>query len=181
MADALRLDDAGGARAAKDLEFLWFGDCTALLLQNEACDIIGDAFDKRGQEAERARKVAQEKNLPPAPDLNRPEILDAAARRAQPHQQRQQLAVQSRAARRRACRAPDAKSCAPATLLLLASDGFLALATDYGAYDATGLMAAARDKGLAALGEELRAIENADPMGEKFARFKKSDDATALA
>jgi hypothetical protein len=26
----------------------------------------------------------------------------------------------------------------------------------------------------------LRAIENADAMGEKFARFKKSDDATAL-
>jgi hypothetical protein len=42
------------------------------------------------------------------------------------------------------------------------------------------LVTAAKSKGLAALGQELRAIESADPMGEKFARFKKSDDSTAL-
>jgi hypothetical protein len=30
------------------------------------------------------------------------------------------------------------------------------------------------------LGQELRAVEAADPDGRKFARFKKSDDATAL-
>jgi hypothetical protein len=42
------------------------------------------------------------------------------------------------------------------------------------------LISAARENGLAALGQELRAIENADALGEKFARFKKSDDATAL-
>ena len=36
-------------------------------------------------------------------------------------------------------------------------------------------------KGLAALGEELRAIEADDTGGEKFSRFKNSDDATALA
>ena len=65
-------------------------------------------------------------------------------------------------------------------LLLLASDGFLALAADYGAYDAAGLMAAAKARGLAALGAELRDIENDDASGDKFARFKKSDDATAL-
>ncbi len=68
----------------------------------------------------------------------------------------------------------------PGAHLLLASDGFLALASDYGAYDAGGLMAAAMAKGLAALGKELRAIEDADPGGDRFARFKKSDDATAL-
>jgi hypothetical protein len=65
-------------------------------------------------------------------------------------------------------------------LVLIASDGFLALTTDYGAYDMPGLMAAAKSKGLAALGEELRAIEITDPLGEKFSRFKKSDDATAV-
>jgi hypothetical protein len=65
-------------------------------------------------------------------------------------------------------------------MLLLASDGFLALASDYGAYSADTLMAAALDKGLAALGEELRAIEAGDTGGAKFPRFKKSDDATAL-
>ena len=64
--------------------------------------------------------------------------------------------------------------------LLLATDGLLALVSDYGAYDAAGLLQAAKEKGLAALGEELRAIENGDADGNKFARFKKSDDATAL-
>ena len=64
--------------------------------------------------------------------------------------------------------------------LLLASDGFLALISDYNAYDAPGLMHAAAHKGLAALGEELRDIEKGDPSGERFFRFKPSDDATAL-
>jgi hypothetical protein len=64
--------------------------------------------------------------------------------------------------------------------LLLATDGFLALVSDYGAYDAPGLMQAAMAKGLAALGEELRAIEKSDAAGERFFRFKASDDATAL-
>ena len=64
--------------------------------------------------------------------------------------------------------------------MLLASDGFLALASDYGAYSADSLMAAAMAKGLKALGEELRAIEAGDAGGDKFPRFKKSDDATAL-
>ena len=69
---------------------------------------------------------------------------------------------------------------APGSHLLLASDGFLALASDYGAYSADNLMAAARDKGLVALGQELRAIEAGDAGGDRFPRFKKSDDATAL-
>ncbi len=69
---------------------------------------------------------------------------------------------------------------APGTVLLLATDGFLALASDYGVYSADSLMAAAQSKGLAALGEELRTIEAGDAGGDKFPRFKKSDDATAL-
>ncbi len=66
------------------------------------------------------------------------------------------------------------------TIVLLASDGFLALVSDYERYDAAGLIAAAETKGLAVLGEELRAIEDGDPEGRRFPRFKKSDDATAL-
>jgi hypothetical protein len=42
------------------------------------------------------------------------------------------------------------------------------------------LMEKAASRGLAALGEELREIEDADPQGHKHPRFKKSDDATAL-
>jgi hypothetical protein len=69
---------------------------------------------------------------------------------------------------------------APDSRLLLASDGFLALASDYGRYSPETLFAAAAERGLAALGEELRAIEAGDPEGLRYPRFKRSDDATAL-
>jgi serine/threonine protein phosphatase PrpC len=123
--------------------------------------------------------VAQMANMSAASGINRPEIepLLRAARnrinsgrnwlfspdvRAADHVSRRHLSLQKDA------------------LLLLASDGFLALVSDYNVYDMQGLMAAAAAKGLAALGTELRAIEDADPLGEKFPRFKKSDDATAV-
>ncbi|MDX2275995.1 MAG: protein phosphatase 2C domain-containing protein [Hyphomonadaceae bacterium] len=64
--------------------------------------------------------------------------------------------------------------------ILIASDGFSALADRYGAYDGAGLVQAALDKGLQELGRELRAIESADANGAKHPRFKASDDATAL-
>jgi hypothetical protein len=167
------------AETKAGLECLWFGDCTALLQQGEQCLVIGEAFDKRGEESKSARRIALEKNLQPAPDLNRPEILShLRAARARVNSGSYYLfSPNPRAAAHAARKTVKPK---PGDILLLASDGFLALATDYGAYNAKSLVAAARDKGLGALGEQLRAIENGDPLGEKFARFKKSDDATAL-
>jgi serine/threonine protein phosphatase PrpC len=160
------------------LEFLWYGDCAALVSAGDAAvTIVGETFDKRAAEARRARALAKEKNL--SPSLSRPEFIDAL-----------------RAGRNRINRdgnwlfSPDVKAAAhasrrvmkmaPQTILLLASDGFLALASDYGAYSADSLMAAAMSRGLAVLGGELRAIEAGDSGGDKFPRFKKSDDATAL-
>jgi serine/threonine protein phosphatase PrpC len=162
------------------LEFLWYGDCAALVARSAgdaAVTIVGETFDKRAAEAQRARALAKEKNL--SPSLSRPEFIDAL-----------------RAVRNRINSggnwlfSPDVKAAAhasrrvmkmaPETILLLATDGFLALASDYGAYSADSLMAAAMSRGLAALGEELRAIEAGDSGGDKFPRFKKSDDATAL-
>lgn len=64
--------------------------------------------------------------------------------------------------------------------LLLASDGFSALADRYGLYDAASLVQAARAKGLQELGRALRALEIADQGGARHPRFKPSDDATAL-
>ncbi len=64
--------------------------------------------------------------------------------------------------------------------ILLATDGFAALTDRYAVYDAAGLVQAAVDKGLHALGAELRAIESADSGGAQHPRWKKSDDATAL-
>jgi serine/threonine protein phosphatase PrpC len=167
------------SESGTSLEFLWYGDCAALLLHDQICEIIGDVFDKRGQEAAQARKLTKEKNLAPAADLNRPQILSAlrAARNRVNSGKHWLFSPEPRAAAHVSRRT---LKTAPGALLLIASDGFLALTTDYGAYNALGLVTAARDKGLAALGAELRAIEAGDALGEKFVRFKKSDDATAL-
>lgn len=162
-----------------EIEFLWFGDCAALIEQDRGIEIVGDTIKKRGEEAARARKVAQGANLSSITDVNRPEIVPLL-----------------RAARNRINSggnwlfSPDVRAAAhvakktvavnPGARLLLASDGFLALVSDYRAYDARGLMDAAVSKGLAALGEELRALEKSDQAGERFPRFKTSDDATAL-
>jgi serine/threonine protein phosphatase PrpC len=165
------------AQAEDGLEFLWFGDCAAMLKQGDgAVQIVGETLDKRAAEAGRAQKLSREKGQP---STDRAQFIDAL-----------------RATRNRINSgtswlfSPDVKAAShvsrrvikalPGATLLLASDGFLALASDYGAYSADTLMAAALDKGLAALGEELRAIEAGDTGGAKFPRFKKSDDATAL-
>jgi hypothetical protein len=165
------------AQVEDGIELLWFGDCAALLKQGDGpVQIVGETLDKRAAEAGRAQKLSQEKGQP---STDRAQFIDAL-----------------RATRNRINSgtywlfSPDVKAashvsrrivrCAPGATLLLASDGFLALASDYGAYNPDTLMAAALDKGLAALGEELRAIEADDAGGAKFPRFKKSDDATAL-
>lgn len=169
-------------RRGSEIEFLWYGDCAALVARSAgdaAVTVVGETFDKRAAEAGRAQALAKEKNLSPAAGLSRPEFLGTL-----------------RAARNRINSgdawlfSPDVKAAAhvsrrmmkvtPGATLLLATDGFLALASDYGAYSVDSLMAAALSKGLAVLGEELRAIEAGDSGGDRFPRFKRSDDATAL-
>ena len=164
-------------QAEGDVEFLWFGDCAALVKQGDApVQVVGDGFEKKAEEGRRAGALAKERHQPAT---DRSQFTDAL-----------------RTTRNRINSgnswlfSPDAKAAshvarrimklAPGATLLLASDGFLALASDYGAYSADRLMEAALSKGLAALGEELRAIEADDAQGAKFPRFKASDDATAL-
>jgi hypothetical protein len=163
-----------------EVEFLWYGDCAALVKQGGApVTVVGEIFDKRAAEARRAQALAKEKNLSPAAGLSRAEFIGSL-----------------RASRNRINSgndwlfSPDVKTAshasrrvmkvAPGSHLLLVTDGFLALASDYGAYSADSLMAAALTRGLKALGGELRTIEDGDSGGDKFPRFKKSDDATAL-
>ncbi len=166
-------------RRGSEIKFLWFGDCAAIVEQNGEIQFVGEALEKRRAEAARAKLIAREKKMSPVAGIKRPEIepllraarnrinsgnnwLFSPDRRAAAHVSRHTMTVQ------------------PGARLLIASDGFLALVSDYDAYDAAGLMSAIAAKGLAALGEELRAIEEGDVLGEKFARFKKSDDCTAL-
>jgi len=162
-------------------EALWFGDCGALVLRpGEPLEIVGETFDKRAAEASRAAALSNEKGIAPAAGLSRAEFL--------PHIRASRNKVNT--GKSGWLFSPDARAAdhvarkhfaAPAgTLMLLASDGFLALASDYGATDAQGLVEAARDKGLRQLGEQIRALEADDGDGRRFPRFKKSDDATAL-
>jgi serine/threonine protein phosphatase PrpC len=163
-----------------EMEFLWFGDCAALVKQGDAAvTMVGETFDKRAAEAGRARKLAKEKNLSPASGLSRPEFIGAlrSSRNRINSGDAWLFSPDVRAASHVSRRVIKA---APGAVLLLATDGFLALASDYGVYSADSLMAAAQSKGLAALGQELRAIEAGDTGGDKFPRFKKSDDATAI-
>lgn len=164
------------------LEALWFGDCTALIARaNAPVEVVGDAFAKRGAEAAMAARLAGPTGAGPAAGRNRPEFLEALRtarnRYNRDHDGPWVLAPDARCAfkaRSAVVEAP-AGSCA-----LLASDGFLALATDYGRYDPESLVAAAQSEGLETLLAELRAIEQEDPDGLAYPRFKTSDDATAL-
>jgi hypothetical protein len=158
-------------------EFLWFGDCAAMIQQGDgAVQIVGENFQKRGDEAVIAGRLAKEKGQDAT---DRSHFLDSLRERRNRINSGNSwlFSPEPKAAAHVARRVV---KLAPGAVILLASDGFLALASDYGAYSADTLLAAARDKGLAALGEELRAIEAGDPAGTKFPRFKASDDATAL-
>lgn len=169
------------AQDAQGIEALWFGDCAALVKRPDGkVELVGEAFEKRQKEAQRAARLAEKHNISPATQFRRPEILDSL-KRARNHVNTVEGSWAFGPDVRAADHLSSAKIDAPkGSLILLCSDGFLALASDYNAYDEAGLMAAIVEKGLAALGEEVRAIEDTDPEGRKFPRFKKSDDCTAL-
>ena len=169
----------GGGSGPRSIQFFWYGDCAAIVEQDGHVEMIGETLEKRQAEAARAKLVARTAKMSSAAGINRPEIepLLRAARNRINSGRNWLFSPDPRAASHVMHRTMTLQEGA---LMLIASDGFLALTTDYGAYDMADLMAAANGKGLAALGAELRAIEKTDPLGEKFSRFKKSDDATAL-
>jgi len=171
----LAVESAGGFDA------LWFGDCAALVKRgDEPAILIGEAFAKKSSESSYAAKLAARTGLPPAAGVNRPEFL-GALRKARDRLNTAEGSWSFGPDARAADHVQMKRVAAPSgTFVLIASDGFLALVGDYARYSEDGLMEAAQTKGLAALGEELREIEEVDPVGEKFPRFKKSDDATAL-
>jgi len=166
--------------APEGFDFLWFGDCAALLqLPGAKVEVLGESFSAKAREAKGAAKSAKE--------LNRAPVSVGTLEPYLPVLRRERNRINSgkfwvfgpdpHAAEHVAIK----RIVAPrGSLLMLASDGFLALASDYDAHSADGLMAKALDCGLAALGDQLRAIEDNDPDGHKFPRFKKCDDATAV-
>jgi hypothetical protein len=168
-------------QTAAGFDALWFGDCAALVARPGATvELVGDAIKKKARESDRVKVLAANLGENAASTGLRAAFLPAlrAARNTVNTERGGWLfGPDARAAEHVA----SARVAAPTgTTLLLMSDGFLALASDYDRYDIAELMPAARAKGLESLGGELRAIEAADPDGKRFPRFKKSDDATAL-
>jgi len=162
-------------------EALWFGDCAALVLRpGKGVEVVGEAFDKRAAEARRVKLMAEAKGLAPVGDITRAAVLPhlrAARNKANTRTGGWLFSPDPRAADH----VDQARIAAPTgSLLLLCTDGFLALASDYGAFDAQGLVEAAQAKGLAALGRQIRDLEEEDADGRRFPRLKKSDDATAV-
>ncbi len=167
--------------ASNGANMLWFGDCAALVKRaNTLIEIVGVAFDSRTLESSRVAKLAAKHGLSPAAGINRPEYMDAL-RKARNYANTEKGHWTFAPDPGVADHASEQKITAAAgTVFLLCTDGFLALASDYGRYDPQTLIDAAQSKGLKLLGEELRAIEADDPDGTKYPRFKTSDDATAL-
>lgn len=181
FASMMLVEAPGGRMAGNGLSALWFGDCAALIGRpGEAVEVVGEAFSKRAAEAGAAARLAASHGVNPAGTRNREQFLPSlrAGRARYNTGEGPWIFGPTRhcadKARRGAFGAP------PGALVLLASDGFLALGTDYGLYDADALVAAARARGLAAMLDELRAIEAGDAEGVRFPRFKTSDDATAV-
>ncbi len=163
------------------IEALWFGDCSLIVRHGDAEPrLLGDAFLHKSLERDRAAALARAQNLKPAAPVARAEFLPELRKKRNLVNTAKGgwlFAPDPRCARHaKSARVP----LAPGGVLLLASDGFLALVSDYGRYDAGSLLEAGLTRGLAALGGELRRIEAEDAEGVRYPRFKRSDDATAL-
>lgn len=167
------------------LECLNFGDCKLLLRHGDGrFESFGSNPDNEAYESHLAARFSQQRR--------------EAGAQGRPEQHREHVLARLRKARNRhnvpggywvfgldPAAAEHARVASlhlegPATGLLI-SDGFEALAGDYGRYSEAGLVDAALEKGLASLLDELRHIERVrDPDAHKFPRFKQSDDATAV-
>lgn len=162
------------------LDARWFGDCAVLIARPGAgVQILGDALAKRDRERKAVRRLAESLGAPPADASVRAVFLPAlrhARNTVNTDAGGWLFGPDARAADRVASMT---LAIEPGTLILLATDGFLALASDYDYCSVDALVDLALSRGLENLGQELRAIEDSDPQGKRFPRFKKSDDATA--
>ena len=168
------------AETDSGFEAFWFGDCGLIVKTPDApAQIIGDGFEKRAAEAKRAAALSAQTGVSSTIGVNRPHILPAlrAARNRMNGPGGWAFGPDTRAAKHVATKS---LTLPVGTQLLLASDGFLAIGGDYGCYDIEGLVAAIQNEGLESVGRDLRAIEEKDPEGARFPRFKKNDDATAV-
>lgn len=158
---------------------LWFGDCGALMrAPDRAISVVGETIVSRSRERDRVSRLTGPDGVAATEVRDRfLPALRASRNRVNGRGGNWLFAPDARCAKhaRETKLAPP-----PGSLILLATDGFLALVSDYARYTMDELVTAAESRGLATLGQELREIEAADPKGVSYPRFKSSDDATAL-
>lgn len=157
----------------KMLDVAWAADCVVLLKSGAGVRWCTPAPDR---EAESAAAAALGAGIG-AQGLRSHNVL--ADRRASRGRSGRQVLGIDAAASRAATRSAAVPIAAGDSVLLL-TDGFSALIDAYRLYDATTLFAAIAERGLAALGQELRAVEAEDAACLRYPRFKRNDDATAL-
>ena len=160
-------------------EAVWLGDCRAIL--DIGGRIVSCGETEEGEAAEREWAALLGEGIP-APAMLKSEKVMAALRESRDGfntgHGRWVLGLEPRAADHMQSAVFEGGA---ATVGLAMSDGFSALELKYRRYTAERLLAAAPERGLAALAGELRAIEEReDADGRAFPRFKRSDDATAV-
>lgn len=149
----------------------WLGDCAGFLWSAGTVTRLGPAKDP----AEGARAAALSEHGLGSPKRSAPILANLRATRG--HAGMRVLSVDPA---HMASLDRSHSPCAPGDEIVLMSDGFAALVDGYAAYDDTSLVAAIRARGLAAVAQELRAIETEDADCVRYPRFKTSDDATGL-
>jgi hypothetical protein len=170
-------------RRRSDVLDAWiFGDTTAYLRRPDgAVATVGEGPELRKAEMAVAARILKATGTTPATVAKSPEFRNWLGERRERQKERKELALLSLD--------PDAADrlrheslpCPDGTAILLVSDGFSALVDLYGHMDAAGLMDAALAEGLEPLARKAREIEtHVDPSGERYPRFKLSDDATGL-
>ena len=169
------LPSAGGIwmrRQEDTLEIATLGDCMAIVDTGGQCEIVGDIDGIREEYrrwGETMRSGDREAGFAQARDMRNRMNTDGAHWVFSLHPEAAQHAELTRIALR------------GDTGVLLMSDGFFRLVEPYGAYDAAGLMTAARDEdGLSRLAAELRQREQNPEDDAAMGRLKTSDDACAL-
>jgi Protein phosphatase 2C len=161
------------------IELGWAGDCRGILRLDGVIRTVGEGGD--GEARERALAASLAETSGHSSMLRQGPVLAELRRRRSRFAQDDApaiLGIDARhAARIHTISFPRPKRCEA----LLMTDGFSAMELKYGRYSAEELLSTATEKGLASLAGALRRIEEVeDPEGRLFARFKRSDDASAI-
>jgi hypothetical protein len=164
------------------LDVWTFADTTAFVRHPDGSVVtLGEAADLRRAESDKAAELLRQAGCSPKDLFHAPVVRTWLAGRREAQKQGRGVplfGLQPETADRLR---HDVVSLSPGTNVLLTSDGFSALVDLYRTLDAKALVETALLSGLEPLAAAARHIEaEVDPDGERFPRFKISDDATAL-